>query len=371
MEKINYFILTNKYINSFFHNYSMSKDKSIILFHTEEFKFEKKEKDGLQTVILSGNAQPLNEDSRNGVRYRPESVKKAYKSLANVAFLFNHDSNISLGHTIESDLNETHVTYKVDLDPEEKQYIRKIEREDIKHVSVGCMVENVEFNEEENIYECDVKEYVELSLVPVPGFSNTSVNKEGALFLAEKLGDEKVLEKLKAESEKKETDDEDEEDEDDEENDDEDDKDKDEADDSDDDEDEDKEGDDEKDDVDDDSEEKKEEADDPEESAEEKLAKTIARVEELFSELDGMKNRLAIIEANVDALNDSEEDSEPDKEKDIEPNKEEKFIDNKKKIPKTKEELEAKEKSLNANSDLKSEKEIDLNKHGRDNRSFL
>ena len=175
----------------------MVDKKQIILHHTEKFNLEKvKEKDGSETVIISGNAQPLNEDSRNGVRYRPDSVKKAYKSLNGVAFLFNHDTNRSLGHVTEVGLTDSHITYKADVDPEEKEYLRKVERKDIQFVSVGCMVENVEFNEDDNIYECDVKEYVELSAVPVPGFANTSATKEDAIFLANELGDTKVLEKL-------------------------------------------------------------------------------------------------------------------------------------------------------------------------------
>ena len=187
--------------------------KPIILFHTEELNFEKvkNEEAGTDTVIISGNAQPLNEDSRNGVRYRADSVKKAYKSLMSCPFLFSHDATRSLGHIIEVGLNDTHITYRADVDPEEKDYIRKVERGDIRHVSVGCMVENVEWSEEENMYICDVKEYVELSAVTTPGFANTSATKEGAIFLANALGDTEVLEKLKnAAEEKKEGDDEDE-----------------------------------------------------------------------------------------------------------------------------------------------------------------
>ncbi len=177
----------------------------IVLFHTEEFSFEKaKDDEGNEKVIISGNAQPLDDDSRNGVRYRPESVIKAAPTLAKVAFLFNHNPERSLGHVAEQGMTKTHLTYKADVDPEEKEYIRKVERGDIKHVSVGCMVENVEYDEEENIYVCDVKEYVELSAVTVPGFSNTSANKESAIYLANELGDKKVLEKLEAAAKKNE-----------------------------------------------------------------------------------------------------------------------------------------------------------------------
>lgn len=411
--------------------------ENVILFHTEEFSFEKaKDKGGKEIVIISGNAQPLNEDSRNGVRYRPESVKKNYKTLEGVAFLNGHDPTKSLGHVEEVGLTNSHVTFRADVDPEETEYIRKVERKDIRHVSVGCMVENVEWNEEENIYICDVKEYVELSAVTVPGFANTSANKEGAMFLAEKLGDEKVVEKLKAaakenadeeeksnhgveekahkerknrfkkkedvksdegdaESDEPDKDNSAEEAKDDDDNDDSDDdeeetKDDDEeetADDKDDDEDDEEEAKDD-DDKDDDEEESAEEAiekktkelkdkeeelnseadDEDEPTSEEKIESLENKVSELEGKNDELENRLAVVEAKVDALNEEEGKEELDKEEpdtseedsEIEPDKEEKFNSNKDKPAPTKQSLAAKEKALFGDS--KKGEEIDMNK---------
>ena len=354
--------------------------KPIVMFHTEEFSFEKKGEGKDATVIISGNAQPLNEDSRNGVRYRPDSIKKAAKSLMDVAFLFNHNAERSLGHVVKQGLTDSHLTYSADVDPEEKEYIRKVERGDIKHVSVGCLVSNVQFNEEDNIYECDVDEYVELSAVTVPGFSNTSANKEGALYLAAALGDEKVAEKLKAAAEKNKEDVEpaeeddgveesieakdDDDSEDDEEACDDDDKEK-ESDDSDDDDKEDEAGDNDDDDEedeatdgddeeeandDDEKDESKEESDGDEDSeeagegdaaetpkeesvdgnseeqgdeatTEEKVATLENKTLELQGKLDEFENRLAIAESKIDMLNDEEgsesvEDTEADEPED-------------------------------------------------------
>lgn len=401
-------------------------EQNIILHHTEKFSFEKiktEGEDGKETIILSGNAQPLKEDSRNGVRYREASVKKAFKSLANVAFLFNHNTERSIGHTTESGLTETHVTYKVDMDPEEKDLIRKVERQDIKHVSVGCMVENIEWNEEENIYICDVKEYAELSLVPVPGFSNTSVNKEGAIYLANALGNTEALEKLKTESKNSEEktkeadeqkpdsessegaaeegneesdeskeepkseandDDEDEKDKDkDEEDDDSDDdnedngkegdKDSDDSDDS-------KEGDDEDDkdkdeaDDDDDKEEslKKKEikedagtSDDEERTAEERISDLESKNQELESKLEEFDNRLAIAESKVDAMNDNDEnlDNDDENSEELMPDTSENFKDEKPSV-RTKAELNAKEKTLfgeNTKKVNESKEVVDMN----------
>ncbi len=385
MEKIT---LNNKYIKGLSPNSFMGENKQVLLKHTEEFKFEKvKNSEGKEEIIISGNAMPLGEMSRNKVKYRDESVKNAYKTLEGKAFLNGHDATKSLGHVQESGLSKTHVTYKANIDPEEKEYIRKSERGDIRHVSVGCMVDSVEFMEDGTI-ECDVVEFVELSAVTVPGFQNTSAEREGLsnlMILTEEFGTkdqlEKLKEKYKDDDDEEEADDSDD-DKDKDESDDEDDKDKDKDekegdDDSDDDDDEkdeeddDKDKDDEEEDSDDDKDDeeeklknkKKEDADDSEdESIEESVAKIKSRVEELFSVMDEMNNKMAIIEANIDALNDSDEDVDDDKKTDegLEPNSEEKFTDKKGNIGRTKEELDAKEKALTGENSKKinEDKEI-------------
>jgi len=197
----------------------MVKDKAL-LYDTEAFNFEKvkdKDKDE-EKIIISGQAMPIGKKSRNGVNYRPESVKKAVKTLEKAPFLFNHNTDISLGHITEADSNEKGIEYKADIDPEEKNYLRKVERGDIRHVSVGAMVSNPEFDEETGEVTVDVDEFVELSAVPVPGFKDTSsqVNnkiesKSGALYLAETFGNEEMKEKLKQESQNKEKDEDEEE----------------------------------------------------------------------------------------------------------------------------------------------------------------
>lgn len=353
----------------------MVEQKQVLLRHTEEFKFEKvKNDEGKTEVIISGNAMPLGKMSRNKVFYRPESVKKAYKSLEGVAFLNGHDPSQSLGHVAEVGITETHVTYKADIDPSEEKYLNKVERKDIKHVSVGCMVDAVEFMEDGTI-ECDVTEFVELSAVTVPGFQDTSAEKEGLnnlMILTEAFGSKEQLEKLKS---KKEADDEDEDDKD---------KDK-EADDDKDDEEEKKENpkddpdydgdEDEANDDEDDSEETDDEDDEEEKlkeagveddaSPEEKMEKLTSRVGELFSKFDEVINRLSILEANMDALNDSEEDAEGDDSEDLSPNKDEKFVDSHEEIKRDKKELDAKEKALTGGNSKKInvEKEVvDMNK---------
>jgi len=168
--------------------------QEIKLFNTEEFN-----KGNNQKVILKGNAMPLNETSRNGVFYRPESVKKNYKSLEGVPFLFAHQQNEVrhvLGKVEKVNLTNSHVTYEADIDSEEKEFIRKSEKGYIKHVSVGCLIDpsSVEFDEEKQIAKVDVIEFCELSSAPVPGFKK---GKQNLVLLAESLGKEDIIKKLK------------------------------------------------------------------------------------------------------------------------------------------------------------------------------
>ena len=242
-----------------------------IYFNTEGFELKnEKLSDGSESIILEGVAMPLNKMSRNKVVYRSESIKKAYKTMEGAAFLFNHNTNISLGHVedVQLDEGEEVMKYRANMDPHETEFVNKVKRQDIRHVSVGCLIDNVEYDEEAGIATCDVEEFVELSLVPVPGFKDATANINGEfleatpLLLAEKFGNKEMIKKLK---EKKELED----------------KDKEET-----------------------KEETKEEAED--DSIEEKVSVISARVEELFSKFDEVVNRLSIIEANMDAMNDSE-----------------------------------------------------------------
>lgn len=183
-------------------------DEVKIFFTAEKSDFKVEEKEGKKGIKISGIAMPLNETSRNGVYYRPESVKKAYQTLKNASFLYNHNSDISIGHVEDVGINEKEITYTADLDPEEKKYISKVERGDIRHVSIGAMVANPNYKEDGTV-EVDITEFVELSLVPVPGFKKATASKqglEGALYLKEAFGElKKESEEETGESDEEET----------------------------------------------------------------------------------------------------------------------------------------------------------------------
>lgn len=300
-----------------------------IVYHTEAFKFEKL--DGKEKkYILKGNAMPLNETSRNGVYYRPESVKATYHTLEGVPFLFAHQQNKIgdvLGKVEKAGLNDTHVTYEVEIDPEEKEFIRKTEKGYIKNVSVGVMIDpnTVEFDEKNGIAKVDVLEFAELSSAPVPGYRNTSalIGKEQVIMLAESLGRTEIARKLKEQKDededKKETDDEDKKEESDEE--------------------------DKKEEQDTDDEDKKEKCEDDEkkESLDESEEKDInSKIEDLYEKFEELTNMMAALSSKVDTLIE-EVDEKEEKEVEEEPKEEQDTEDDKKE---TEEDEEKEEKDI-------------------------
>lgn len=323
-----------------------------LIYTTEQVSKEniKREED---KVIVEGLAIPFNSKSRNGVIYRDDSIKEKKDTLKGVSFLFNHQQDKPLGHVKDVGENEKGVIYTADLDPQEEAIIRKIERGDIKHASIGAMVKNPEFDEENEIVTVDVEEFVELSLVTVPGFKEASAsrnvyelaeafnNKKLKNKMEEKMKQEKdskdkeeeqeeVTTDVEEEKENKELDEEVEEEEDKVEGEEEK-------------KDDDDEEDDEEDEDEDEEEESKEQAKDK--TVEERVNELNTEITELKEEQEELKNRLAIAETKIDSLVEEEnkETEEPDPEetdeefeedKNVEPNedKKEKVMDNKEKI---------------------------------------
>jgi HK97 family phage prohead protease len=183
----------------------MNENTKLIHFKPESLIFTKETSpQSNQTKIkVSGTAIPYGKLSRNGVRYRDESVRKAAPTLNGVSFLFNHNTDRPIGH-VESQISEEDgIHYAADLDPGEEDIVRKVGRGDIRHASIGAIVANPVFNEDGTV-EVDIDEFVELSLVPVPGFKDATAVRESfgvseltPLMLAEKFGNEDFVNKMK------------------------------------------------------------------------------------------------------------------------------------------------------------------------------
>ena len=131
-------------------------------------------------VLLKGKALVFGKPTRNKVMYTLESAKATLSTWIGRPFLNSHDdSNVlnSIGHItkmeiVKDESNKDVMTYEVDIDPAEVDFIRKAKRKDIPHVSIQVLVSDVRRKESAGFgdyIEADIKEGLELSAVLIPG----------------------------------------------------------------------------------------------------------------------------------------------------------------------------------------------------------
>lgn len=163
-------------------------EKVNILCENYSLKEEFDTKGNLIKVVMSGDAITFHKPTRNRISYKYENSSGKHKSLIGKPFLDTHnDSSIRthppFGHVINSypGVNEKNglpsLKYEVDIDPEEKQFIRKAKRKDIPGVSIQVVVSSlVEKSDNMGDYlEATIVEYLELSAVLIPGDGDSSI----------------------------------------------------------------------------------------------------------------------------------------------------------------------------------------------------
>lgn len=142
-----------------------------------ELSNEQEDTDGL---TVTGLALPFDEESRNGVVYDKESIRENADSMIGTPVLFNHDEDTVVGHVQNVWIEEEGLHYEMDLDPEH-EVIRQVERGDISNVSIQAIVDRE--TGDSNVVE--VEEFLELSIVSVPGFPQTGMSLDSESGLPE------------------------------------------------------------------------------------------------------------------------------------------------------------------------------------------
>ena len=150
----------------------------------------KEEFDGEGTsdgIIIEGIALDTSKPSRNGVLYDYNSVVRTHKILEGKPMLLNHDDKrLPIGHVEKVWMDGPLMKYRGNLDPEEKDLIRKIKRQDIHNVSIQTLVDDVTHEEDltgKGYTRAMPNDWAELSVVTIPGFADTTVNMLEALQL--------------------------------------------------------------------------------------------------------------------------------------------------------------------------------------------
>jgi len=137
-------------------------------------------KTGEKKFILKGLMLPFNKVSRNAVMYNTDSIKEKCKQLVGKPMMYNHKVDtdaLPIGHFIDSWCENDGWYYKADVDPAERDMIRKLERGDLRHVSIQLIGGKVQerFDESNKSFtEAWVEDVIEGSVVPAPGFLDTT-----------------------------------------------------------------------------------------------------------------------------------------------------------------------------------------------------
>lgn len=157
-----------------------------VLISVETFQVVSEKVEGKEAYFLTGTALPFGKVSRNRCTYNTDRAKERAHTLDGVPFLYNHSAeqvgNIK-GHVVSHEITEEGIRFKVDLDPEEKEFIRKVERSDIKHVSIGATIEDMKQEKDAEVPEFFIGEFIELSAAPVPGFLDARMDREGYITM--------------------------------------------------------------------------------------------------------------------------------------------------------------------------------------------
>lgn len=172
------------------------EQKSIVLQNVwvpaegaSKFRESQNPETGERRFILAGLMLPFGKISRNNVLYEKASILDKHKQLIGRPVMYNHKvdgQELPVGHYTNSycveAADERHPVagwyYEADIDPEEKDIIRKLRRGDLRHVSIqlvgGRVFERVDAQNGRVYTEAHVADIIEGSIVPAPGFLDTT-----------------------------------------------------------------------------------------------------------------------------------------------------------------------------------------------------
>lgn len=126
--------------------------------------------------------------SRNKIKYTEEELRKAAKSLVGKPILDTHNSNSvfnTLGRVVQASYSRKDkcVRFKANIMDERAQ--KYIDDGRITSVSIGAKCKSLEEDEnEDGVYVAKGIDFLELSLVPIPGVKNATIQQA----ITEKFG---------------------------------------------------------------------------------------------------------------------------------------------------------------------------------------
>lgn len=174
--------------------------KNVVSIAVESFKVSK-ETDGVKVV---GIALPFNKISRNGFTYITESVVSAAPSLVKRPVLFNHNSEAVIGHVVMAPIGSAGMEYQMNINPNAVNpetgvaYAESIARGDLSNVSIQCTYDESRSTVDvEGVTHAYIDEFLELSIVTIPGFADTTAQVIESFKNKSKAGEKMTEEKTK------------------------------------------------------------------------------------------------------------------------------------------------------------------------------
>lgn len=141
-------------------------------------------------VFVKGMALPFGETSRNGVQYEKESVKENAEDLIGRPILFNHKQDFGTGHILNIEVTDDGMYYEGDINPNAEMpngvtVAEAVKRGDIRSPSIQAFIEQMGEEADEDAVVSDmqtekvkVADFIEISMVTVPGFPQASAMPE-------------------------------------------------------------------------------------------------------------------------------------------------------------------------------------------------
>lgn len=181
------------------------------IFYKRPIICEEAQVDGKKKLFISGTAIEVGM-SRNKVQYTAEELQAAASTLIGTPVLLNHgDTDVRniVGKVVDAKYENGIVPFKASLDEDETTIVNKIKKGLINSVSIGANYKELKVDDE-GVKHPKGLEFMELSLVPIPGIKSASISQviEEQFILekqeAEKMESKKLqeeIEKLKKEKE--------------------------------------------------------------------------------------------------------------------------------------------------------------------------
>jgi len=151
-----------------------------LIYYQRPIIAESFEEDGKKKTFIAGNAIDTG-ISRNKVQYTDELLRSASQTLIGKPLLLNHgdeDVRNIVGKVIQAGFDGKNVPFKAELDTGEENIIRKVENGFINSVSIGAFCPDDKITvDSEGVKHPEEIEFVELSLVPIPGVPNATISQ--------------------------------------------------------------------------------------------------------------------------------------------------------------------------------------------------